>query len=373
MLIGIPKEIKNHEYRVALTPYMVQALTSLGHEVRVESGAGVAIGYDDAAYAAAGANVCKEASRVWEAELVVKVKEPQATEYPFLRPGLAVLSFFHLAADAAMTQELLDRGVTVLACETITGPGGVLPILMPMSIIAGRIAVHVGAYYQHLSEGGRGVLMGGCPGVPSAKVVILGGGIAGTEAIRVAIGMGADVTVIERRQDVLYRLDTQYSPSLHSLYFMPAVVEEAVTHADIVIGAVHAAGKATPKIISRGLISRMRPGAVFIDISIDQGGCSETSRATTHTDPTYVVDGVIHYCVANMPGACARTATEAYGNQVLPFVTQIATLGVRHALVENPHLRQGLNLCQGKVTHPSVAEDLGYAYHDALDVAKELV
>jgi alanine dehydrogenase len=360
MLLGVPKEVKSHEYRVGLVPGSVRELAHHGHQVLIERGAGAGIGFDDAAYEAAGGRIAATAADVFrEAELVIKVKEPQPQEIAALRPGQTLFTYLHLAADRAQTQGLMKSGATCIAYETVTDARGGLPLLAPMSEVAGRMAIQVGAHCLEKERGGLGILLGGVPGVAAAKVVILGGGVSGTNAARVAMGMEAYVTVIDKNLARLYELDMQFGSQLHTLFAMIENIEREVLSADLVIGAVLVAGAASPKLVSRAMVKRMKPGAVLVDISIDQGGCFETSRPTTHADPTYVEEGVIHYCVTNMPGAVARTSTFALNNATLPFIEALADKGVRRALAEDPHLRAGLNIHAGRVTHAAVAGALG--------------
>ena len=359
MRIGVPKEVKTHEYRVGLIPGAVRELVHRRHEVVVEKAAGAGIGFDDAAYEAAGARVVARPAEVFAAaELLIKVKEPQPQEVGLLREGQVLFTYLHLAADRELTQGLIASGIVAVAYETVTDGHGGLPLLAPMSEVAGRMAVQVGAHCLEKEQGGIGVLLGGVPGVPAAKVVILGGGVAGTNAARMAMGMEAYVTVIDKSLPRLYELDLQFGAQLHTLFSTMENIEREVTAADLVIGAVLIPGAAAPKLVSRDLVRAMKPGAVVVDVSIDQGGCFETSRPTTHAEPTYLAEGVVHYCVTNMPGAVARTSTVALNNATLPFVLAIADRGWRRAMVEDPHLREGLNVCRGRVTHPAVARDL---------------
>jgi alanine dehydrogenase len=359
MLIGVPKEVKIQEYRVGLVPGNVRELVHRGHQVLVESGAGAGIGFDDAAYEAAGAGVLASAAEVFAAaELIVKVKEPQPHETTLLREDQVLFTYLHLAADKALAQGLMQSGAVAVAYETVTDSRDGLPLLAPMSEVAGRMAVQVGAHCLEKEQGGIGVLLGGVPGVPAAKVVILGGGVAGTNAARMAMGMEAYVTVIDKSLPRLYELDLQFGAQLHTLFSTMENIECEVVAADLVIGAVLIPGGTAPKLVPRELVQAMKPGAVIVDVSIDQGGCFATSRPTTHAAPTYVAEGVVHYCVTNMPGAVARTATVALNNATLPFVLAIANRGWRQALSEDPHLRDGLNVCRGRVTHPAVARDL---------------
>ena len=360
ILIGVPKEVKSHEYRVGLVPGNVRELVHHGHEVLVEAGAGAGIGFDDASYEAAGAAVVASAAEVCAvAELIVKVKEPQPPEVAALRDGQILFTYLHLAADKPLAEGLIRSGVIAIAYETVTDARGGLPLLAPMSEVAGRMAVQVGAHCLEKEQGGIGVLLGGVPGVPAAKVVILGGGVSGTNAARMAMGMEAYVTVIDRSLPRLYELDLQFGAQLHTLFSTMENIEYEVIAADLVIGAVLIPGAAAPKLVGRELVRAMKPGAVVVDISIDQGGCFETSRPTTHAAPTYIEEGVVHYCVTNMPAAVARTSTVALNNATLPFILALAERGWRHALAEDPHLRGGLNICRGRVTHPAVAHDLG--------------
>jgi alanine dehydrogenase len=362
MLIGVPKEVKTHEYRVGLVPGSVRELVHHGHKVVVESGAGAEIGFDDRAYEAAGAEILMRAADVFAAaEMIVKVKEPQAAEVAALREDQILFTYLHLAADKSLTDALLRSGAVGIAYETVTDRSGGLPLLAPMSEVAGRMSVQVGAHCLEKEQGGMGVLLGGVPGVRAAKVVILGGGVSGTNAARVAMGMEAYVTVIDRSLPRLYELDMQFGSQLHTLFSTVENIEREVGEADLLIGAVLVPGGAAPKLVSRDMVRAMKPGSVIVDISIDQGGCIETSRPTTHAAPTFIDEGVVHYCVTNMPGAVARTSAVALNNATLPFALAIADKGWRRALSEDPHLRNGLNVCRGQVTHPAVAHDLGLA------------
>jgi alanine dehydrogenase len=366
MLIGVPKEIKTHEYRVGLVPGSVRELVHHGHKVMVETGAGAGIGFADDAYRAAGAEIAPDAKAVFAAaDMIVKVKEPQAAEIAALRKGQILFTYLHLAADKAQTEGLIKSGATCIAYETVTDMRGGLPLLAPMSEVAGRMSVQVGAHCLEKEQGGAGILLGGVPGVAAAKVVILGGGVSGTNAARMAMGMEAYVTVIDRSLPRLNELDMQFGAQLHTLFSTVENIENEVTTADLVIGAVLVPGGAAPKLVTRAMVKRMRPGSVMVDIAIDQGGCFETSRPTTHAKPTYVEDGVIHYCVTNMPGAVARTSTFALNNATLPFVLALADKGWRRALKDNPHLAHGLNIDAGRVTHAAVAQDLGFEYVSA--------
>lgn len=356
MRVGIPREIKSQEYRVGLTPASVRELVAHDHEVLVQAGAGSGIGQDDAAYQAVGATLLPHAAAVFaQADLIVKVKEPQLEEVALLRKGQALFTYLHLAPDAALTKGLLRSGAIGIAYETITGPGGSLPLLAPMSEVAGRMSVHVGAHLLEKSQGGMGMLLGGVPGVAPAQVVVLGAGTVGTNAIRIAVGMGAQVTVLDRDLNRLRALDALYGNRLVTLAATQHQVESAVLRADLVIGAVLVPGASAPRLVSRELVSRMKTAAVMVDVAIDQGGCFETSRPTTHEQPTYVVDGVIHYCVTNMPGNVARTSTFALNNATLPHVLALADKGWRQAMRDDPHLRNGLNVAAGQITLETVA------------------
>jgi len=363
MLIGVPKEIKTHEYRVGLTPASVRELVEHGHQVLVESGAGAAIGFADTQYVAVGGAVVGSAAEVFaRAEMIVKVKEPQPSEFPLLRAGQVLFTYLHLAPDPRQAAALLESGCVAIAYETVTDARGGLPLLAPMSEVAGRMAIQAGAHALEITHGGRGMLLAGVPGVPPAKVVVLGGGVVGTNAARMAMGLEADVTVIDRSLNRLKELDLQFGSRLKTVYATRDAVEEHVVEADLVIGAVLVPGAEAPKLVTRAMLSKMKRGAVLVDVSIDQGGCFETSRATTHAEPTYVVDGVVHYCVANMPGAVARTSAIALNNATLGYAVALADQGWRQALAADPHLRAGLNICQGQVTHPAVAQALGRSY-----------
>lgn len=360
MKIGCPKEIKPQEFRVGLTPQAVREAVNHGHEVLIEAGAGLGAGFADADYAAAGATIASDAAAVFAAaEMIVKVKEPQAAERARLRRGQVLFTYLHLAPDPDQTRDLLASGVTAIAYETVTDRNGGLPLLAPMSEVAGRLAPQVGAWALQKANGGRGVLMGGVPGVRPANVAIIGGGVVGTAAARVAVGMGANVTVLDRSVARLSWLDDLFQGRLTTQYSSAAALAELLPEADMVIGAVLIPGAAAPRLVRRVDLARMKRGAVIVDVAIDQGGCFETSRATTHADPIYEVDGVIHYCVANMPGAVARTSTMALGNATLPFVLALADKGWRRACAEDAHLLAGLNVHDGQLTFPAVAEALG--------------
>ena len=366
MLIGLPKEIKNHEYRVGLTPASVRELTQHGHQVLVQTGAGAGIGMSDEQYVTAGATLVEEAAQVFaQAEMIVKVKEPQPQECAMLRPGQILYTYLHLAPDPEQTKALVASGAICIAYETITGPGGGLPLLAPMSEVAGRMAVQAGAAHLEKSKGGMGILLVGVPGVPAAHVVILGAGVVGTHAMQMAVGMGARVSVLDKSVDRLRQLDLIFGNRIHTVYSTAQSVEDAVLDAELVVGGVLIPGAAAPKLVTRGMITRMKKGAVVVDVAIDQGGCFETSHATTHADPTFVVDGVVHYCVANMPGAVARTSTFALNNATIGHALALADKGWKHALKDDVHLKHGLNVAQGQVTYEAVARDLGYAYVNA--------
>jgi alanine dehydrogenase len=365
MLIGVPKEIKNNEYRAGLTPSGVRELTSRGHQVLIQTGLGQAIGLADDEYVGAGARIAATAQEVFEkAEMVVKVKEPQPQECRMLRRGQVLFTYLHLAPDPQQTKALVESGAVCIAYETVTAPGGGLPLLTPMSEVAGRMSIQAGATNLEMSNGGMGMLLGGVPGVAPAHVVIIGAGIVGTNALQMAVGAGARVTVLDRNLDRLRYLDLVYGNRISTQFSSAHAVERAVLSADLVIGAVLIPGAAAPKLVTRDMVSRMKRGSVLVDVAIDQGGCFETSKPTTHAAPTYVVDGVVHYCVANMPGAVARTSTFALNNATLPFTIALADKGWKQALADDVHLRNGLNVCLGEVTYEAVALALGYAWRD---------
>lgn len=369
MLIGVPKEIKVLENRVGLTPDSVREFIAHGHQVMVESNAGVGIGMFDEDYISAGASIVGSAAEVFQqAEMIIKVKEPQPQECAMLREGQVLFTYLHLAPDPTQTEGLVKSGCVAIAYETVTGPGNSLPLLHPMSEVAGRMSVQAGAHCLEKSQGGRGVLLGGVPGVEAATVVVIGGGVVGTNAIRMAMGMEAKVTVLDRSLTRLRELDLQFGCRLNTLYSTVSALEKQVLSADLVIGAVLIPGHAAPKLVTREMVSQMKPGSVLVDVAIDQGGCFETSRPTTHAEPTYVVDEVVHYCVANMPGGVARTSTLALNNATLPFALALADKGYKQALKDDPHLLNGLNVHHGKITYQAVAEDLGYAYVPAHEV-----
>ncbi len=363
MRIGVPKEIKVHEYRVGLVPAGVRELCKDGHEVFVESGAGLGIGESDSAYASAGAQVLATAQDVFDvADLIVKVKEPQLEECKLMRRGQAIFTYLHLAPDPAQARALLEAGVTAIAYETVGSPDGSLPLLTPMSEVAGRMSVQVGAAALQKANGGLGVLLGGVPGVPPAKVVILGGGVSGSSAAEMAVGLRADVTVVDSSLKKLRALDAIFGGRLKTCASTTVAIESLVAEADLVIGAVLIAGAAAPKVVTREMVKGMKPGAVIVDISIDQGGCFETSRPTTHANPTFVTEGVVHYCVTNMPGAVPRTSTFALTNATLPYVKALASHGIEEALALDPYLAQGLNVHAGAIRHEAVARDLGLPF-----------
>ena len=366
MLIGVPKEIKVREYRVGLTPTSVRELTAIGHEILIESGAGAGIGMNDADYERAGGTIAASARDIFErAEMIVKVKEPQPAERKLLRRGQVLFTYLHLAPDPEQTADLIESGAVCIAYETVTSPTGGLPLLAPMSEVAGRMSVQAGAYFLEKAHGGHGVLLGGVPGVDPAKVVVLGGGVVGTHAVHIALGMGADVWVIDRNVDVLRRLWSHFGRPLNTVYSTRDAIDRHLRDADLVIGGVLIPGAEAPKLITREHVKTMRTGSVIVDVAIDQGGCAETSHPTTHDDPTYVVDGVIHYCVANMPGGVPKTSTHALNNATLPFVLELAEKGWMQALRDDKHLRNGLNVWDGKVTCAPVAAALGYPYISA--------
>jgi alanine dehydrogenase len=365
MLIGVPKEIKIREYRVGLVPASVREAIVHGHQVLVEQGAGSGIGAADDDYRKAGATIAASAAEIWgHAELIVKVKEPQAEERARLKAGQTLFAYLHLAADRAQTLDLLKSGATCIAYETVTSPAGGLPLLAPMSEVAGRMAIQVGAHFLEKTQGGNGLLLGGVPGVAPAKVVILGAGTVGTHAAHIALGMGAETWVLGRRPESLRALWRRFGERLRTEVSTREAIERHVLGADLLVGAVLVAGAAAPRLVGAELVKRMKPGAVAVDVSIDQGGCFETSRPTTHDDPVYVVDGVLHYCVTNMPGAVPRTSAYALGNATLPFVLALADKGPRQALADDPNVAAGLNVHAGRITHPELASSLGMEYVD---------
>ena len=369
MRVGCPKEIKNHEYRVGLTPESARELVIHGHEVWIESGAGLGIGASDESYIEAGAKITEGPDAIFaECEMVVKVKEPQAVERAKLREGQILYTYLHLAPDPEQTADLVKSGVTAIAYETVTGAEGSLPLLKPMSQVAGRMSVQAGATALEKAHGGRGVLLGGVPGVLPAKVTVIGGGVVGFNAAQMAAGLGADVTILDRNPEVLEKLAMHFESRAKTRFSNLANLQEAVCEADLVIGAVLIPGAAAPKLVSREMLGQMQAGAVLVDVAIDQGGCFETSKATTHAEPTYVVDDVVHYCVANMPGGVARTSTYALNNVTLPHALRIADLGWQEALRRDPHLAEGLNVHAGEVVYQAVAEELGYKHRPVSDL-----
>jgi len=371
MIIGVPKEIKIHEYRVGMTPSSVQELNQHGHTVMVESNAGLGIGYSNSDYTAAGAVITNSVDEVFEkSEMIVKVKEPLAVERKRLSNKHILFTYLHLAPDVDQTADLVNSQATCIAYETVTSEHGQLPLLTPMSEVAGRMSIQAGAYCLEKSHGGSGILLGGVPGAAPAKVIIIGGGVVGSHAAQMAIGLGADVTILDNNLDTLRKLNHRFGTSAKLIQSNKASLESLVLDADLVIGGVLIPGAAAPKLVTAEMIKKMRPGSAVVDVAIDQGGCFETSKATTHEDPTYIVDDVVHYCVANMPGAVARTATQALNNATLPYITKLANHGWQKSLIEDSHFRNGLNVCQGYVTNRAVAENLDYQYTDAIQLLK---
>ncbi|MDN3521330.1 alanine dehydrogenase [Halomonas ramblicola] len=369
MQIAVPREIKNHEYRVALTPTGARELVARGHRVTVQAGAGEGAGFPDAAFEAAGARLEADVARVWdEAEVILKVKEPQAEEVARLRQGQTLFTYLHLAAEESLTRGLLKSGATCIAYETITDRQGGLPLLAPMSTVAGRMAIQAGAHSLEKAQGGAGVLLPGVPGVAPARVAVIGGGVVGENAARMALGLGAEVTVLDKSIPRLETLDDRYQGRMKTVFSTADAIDEAVRESDLIVGAVLIPGAAAPKLITRAMLADMQPGSVLVDVAIDQGGCFETSRPTTHAEPTYVVDGIVHYCVANMPGAVARTSTLALTNATLPFVIALADKGWKQALADDPHFAAGLNVHDGQVTYAAVAEAFGLESVDATDL-----
>jgi len=367
MLIGVPKEIKVHEYRVGLTPESVRELVARGNQVLVETLAGAGIGAGDLEYESAGATITAAADEIFaRADLIVKVKEPLALERAMLRPGQGLFTYLHLAPDPVQVRELIATGAICIAYETVSSPGGGLPLLYPMSVVAGRMAIQVAAHYLERPHGGRGVLISGAAGVPAARTLVLGAGTVGSNAAQIALGIGSEVVALNRSEAPLRRLQSDLGPRLRTRASTPGNIEEELREADAVIGAALVPGALAPKLVTRAMLSVMKPGAVLVDVSIDQGGCFETSRPTTHADPVYAVDGILHYCVANMPGAVPRTSTYALNRATLPFIVEIAERGAIQALRGNAYLRDGLNVCRGAVTRREVAEALGYDWKDAL-------
>jgi alanine dehydrogenase len=363
MLIGVPKEIKNHEYRIGLTPAGARELIAHGHQVMVQRDGGKSIGLTDELYEKAGAEIVDTPEEIFErAEMIIKVKEPQPNECKMLRKGQVLYTYLHLAPDPEQTRLLVESGCTAIAYETVTDRSGGLPLLAPMSEVAGRMSIQAGAHALERAQGGSGVLLGGVPGVRPAEVMVLGGGVVGLHAARMAMGLGANVTLFDRSLPRLRYIDELYGDRLTTLYSTHDAVEEYLSETDLVIGAVLIPGASAPKLVTRDQLALMRPGSVLVDVAIDQGGCFETSKATTHQNPTYEVDGIIHYCVANMPGGVARTSTFALTNATLPFAVQLANKGARQAMLDDEHLRNGLNVHEGKITYQAVARDLGYDY-----------
>jgi alanine dehydrogenase len=363
MLIGVPSEVKNNEYRLGLVPSSVRELMVHGHEVIIQHGAGNKIGFDDAIFEQAGATIVASAEEIFQrADMIIKVKEPQAKECKMLRPNQILFTYLHLAPDPEQARLLQESGCIAIAYETVTDKNGGLPLLAPMSEVAGRMAIQAGATSLEIRNGGSGILLGGVPGVAPAKVVVIGGGVVGTNAVRMAIGMGAQVVVIDKSLERLYHLDLQFGSKIITIYSTTDAIERHIQKADLVVGAVLIPGASAPKLVTRDMVKNMRPGSVIVDVSIDQGGCFETSRPTTHQEPTYVVDGVVHYCVSNMPGAVPRTSTFALNNATLPFILELSNLGYKQAMLDNPHLLNGLNVYKGHLTHKAVANALHQDY-----------
>lgn len=371
MLIGVPKEIKNHEYRVGLTPSGVRELVANGHKVLVQTQAGLAIGFTDEQYIQAGASIASSAEETFErSDMIVKVKEPQPVECRMLRRDQLLFTYLHLAPDPEQTKLLLESDAIAIAYETVTDERGGLPLLAPMSEVAGRMAIQAGAHALEKAQGGRGVLLGGVPGVAPARVVVIGGGVVGLNAARMAMGAGAEVTILDKSLPRLKEIDMVFGGRIKTLVSNSANIEDSLREADLVIGAVLIPGAAAPKLVTRPMLKIMKPGAVLVDVAIDQGGCFETSRATTHQDPIYVVDGIVHYCVANMPGGVARTSTQALTNATLPYTLELTNKGWRQALLDNAHLRNGLNVCRGRLTYQAVAQALGHPFIDPIEAIK---
>ena len=369
MLIGVPKEIKNHEYRIGLTPAGTRELVEHGHDVMIQSNGGESIGLDNEQYIASGAKIIDTPEEIFDkAEMIVKVKEPQPNECKMLRKGQILFTYLHLAPDPDQTKALIESGTTAIAYETVTDDSNGLPLLAPMSEVAGRMATHAGAHCLEKAQGGNGTLLGGVPGVAPASVVVIGGGVVGINSARMAMGMGANVVVLDRSLDRLKELDMIFGEKMNTIYSTQDTIEKYVYDADLIIGAVLIPGAAAPKLVTKKMLGFMKKGAVVVDVAIDQGGCFESSRATTHQDPTYIIDDVVHYCVANMPGAVARTSTFALTNATLPFTLALADKGYRQALLDDGHLRNGLNVHDGMITYQAVANDLGYEYVPAPNV-----
>lgn len=371
MKIGIPKEIKNHEYRVGANLELVQMLTAQGHEVIVETQAGHAIGCSDEMYEQMGASIVTTAKEAWSSEMVIKVKEPQPSEYEYMHEGLILFCFLHLSPEPVLTAELMKRKVTAIAWETVSNKHGQLPILIPMSEIAGRIAIQAGATSLQLSHGGKGMLLGGVPGVSPSKVLVIGGGVVGLNSARMAMGLGADVTLFDTNLDRLRMIDDIYDFKIKTVFSTKMAIESNLKDADLVVGSVLIPGKLAPKVVTHDMLKHMRPGSVVVDVAIDQGGCFETSKPTSHDSPTFVKDGVLHYCVTNMPGVCARTATQALMNVITPYALRIAGLGYKKALLQDAGLRDGLNVYQGEVTNRHVATDLGHKFQDPAEILEQ--
>lgn len=362
MLIGVPKEIKDHEYRMGANPSMVRALKESGHTILVQSGAGERIGFSNLDFENAGATIVGSAKEVYEADMVIKVKEPQESEYALLKEEQILFCYLHLAPEPKLTKALIDKKVIAIAYETVLDRNGRLPLLVPMSEIAGRISVQIGATLLQMASGGKGVLLGGVPGVTPGKVVIIGGGVVGTQAAKMAIGLGADVVIVDNNLQRLRELDDLFGPRLKTLYSSPLAIEEVVKNADLLIGAVLVPGKLAPRLVTKEMVAKMQPGSVVVDVAIDQGGCIETAKVTSHSSPTYMVNGVIHYCVANMPGATAKSSTEALTNATSPYAIKLANFGYKKALKSDPGFKMGLNVALGSITNEAVAADLGYEF-----------
>lgn len=369
MIVGLPKEIKDNEYRVGLTPAGVRALKDAGHEIIVEKGAGEGSGFEDSLYERAGGTIIESADDIWaRADMIVKVKEPIAPEYPRMREGQLLFTYLHLAPDRELTKQLIQRKVTGIAYETITDRRGTLPLLTPMSEVAGRMAIQVGAHYLEKMSGGRGILLGGVPGVPAARVVIIGGGVVGTNAAKIAVGMGAHVTIIDNNLDRLRELDDIFLSKISTLASSAYMIQDAISHSDLIIGAVLVPGAAAPKLVTKNMLKEVPNGAVIVDVAVDQGGCIETTHATTHSNPTYYVEGVLHYCVANMPGAVPRTSTFALTNATLPYALKLANRGFLEAIASDLGLKAGVNTYAGHCTYEAVAaaQEIPYASIDQL-------
>jgi len=369
VIVGLPKEIKDNEYRVGLTPAGVRALKDAGHEIIVEKGAGEGSGFEDSLYERAGGTIIESADDIWaRADMIVKVKEPIAPEYPRMREGQLLFTYLHLAPDRELTKQLIQRKVTGIAYETITDRRGTLPLLTPMSEVAGRMAIQVGAHYLEKMSGGRGILLGGVPGVPAARVVIIGGGVVGTNAAKIAVGMGAHVTIIDNNLDRLRELDDIFLSKISTLASSAYMIQDAISHSDLIIGAVLVPGAAAPKLVTKNMLKEVPNGAVIVDVAVDQGGCIETTHATTHSNPTYYVEGVLHYCVANMPGAVPRTSTFALTNATLPYALKLANRGFLEAIASDLGLKAGVNTYAGHCTYEAVAaaQEIPYASIDQL-------